>query len=377
MAFVRKIVNPLIQGDLVSYEGEKRYGLYTGYVEINVDPLQLNRLKVRVVSFNNEELKPEELVWAYPASGFGGGPGFGSSLVPPIGSLVWVMFMQGEEDYPVWMGSLLYNPKDPKVMLATSKGTVSPRPTNMNPTASPTGWTTNPGPGAPAEAVAGGPEPAVQVVYKSPKGASIVADERDGKESLTITDRGGATILMKNPVSRAGNMGNRASRGLRTSTEGNALPAEALEGRTGEIKIVDVGGQTLEFHSHRAAVASTDLTQAPWKGTIRLASKFPAANPLSVVTPGGQPESDGKNGSILELSGADGKIVIEVITDGERHTGIYLDGKNGLLNIETKYNITLDAPEVNITGNLTVDGHLKVNDSVHVDKNLTVKGFST
>ena len=70
-------------------------GIYRGVVVDNTDPARKLRLKVRV---------PEVLgtadPWAVPCT-----PG-GSTALPSVGDIVWVMFEKGDPDYPVWLGVL-------------------------------------------------------------------------------------------------------------------------------------------------------------------------------------------------------------------------------------------------------------------------------
>jgi uncharacterized protein involved in type VI secretion and phage assembly len=77
----------------------KFYGKYRGTVLENIDPLQTGRLMVQVPDVGGE--LPS--TWALPCLPFTG-PGSGFYAVPPIGSIVWVEFEQGNPDYPVWTG---------------------------------------------------------------------------------------------------------------------------------------------------------------------------------------------------------------------------------------------------------------------------------
>jgi uncharacterized protein involved in type VI secretion and phage assembly len=78
---------------------KKFYGKYRGTVLDNIDPLQTGRLLVQVPDVGGE--LPS--TWALPCLPFAG-PGSGFYAVPPIGSIVWVEFEQGDPDYPVWTG---------------------------------------------------------------------------------------------------------------------------------------------------------------------------------------------------------------------------------------------------------------------------------
>jgi uncharacterized protein involved in type VI secretion and phage assembly len=80
-------------------DAKKFYGKYRGTVLDNIDPLKTGRLLVQVPDVSGE--LPS--TWALPCLPFAG-PGSGFYAVPPIGSIVWVEFEQGDPDYPVWTG---------------------------------------------------------------------------------------------------------------------------------------------------------------------------------------------------------------------------------------------------------------------------------
>lgn len=102
-------------------------GLYRGAVTLNVDPEKRGRLLVSVPSV----LGYLPTSWAEPCTPLSGpvGPPMGFSLVPPIGTPVWVMFEGGDVNLPVWMGcrfegpenvpplAQLGNPVDPNIVI--------------------------------------------------------------------------------------------------------------------------------------------------------------------------------------------------------------------------------------------------------------------
>jgi len=83
---------------------------YAGTVESNLDPLKLGRLKVRVphvygtTSAGVGYIGTNDLPWALPAGlPAGGTPNSGGfSLLPEVGDPVWVRFLDGEPEKPVW-----------------------------------------------------------------------------------------------------------------------------------------------------------------------------------------------------------------------------------------------------------------------------------
>jgi len=78
-------------------------GLYAGVVEENNDPEKLGRLKVRVpvVYADASSIGIDQLPWSLPR-GMPFGASGGISFLPDKGDQVWVMFLDGEPEKPVW-----------------------------------------------------------------------------------------------------------------------------------------------------------------------------------------------------------------------------------------------------------------------------------
>lgn len=83
---------------------------YAGIVEANKDPLKLGRIKVRVpLIFGAEStatgyIATNDLPWALPAGMPAGGSALsgGFSQLPEPGDKVWVRFLDGEPEKPIW-----------------------------------------------------------------------------------------------------------------------------------------------------------------------------------------------------------------------------------------------------------------------------------
>lgn len=78
------------------------FGIYEGRVEQRVDPNRQGRLKIRIVGVHSNDIKVEDLPWAYPRNN--SWQGGGSFKIPPLYSYVYVEFRQGSHEYPVWTG---------------------------------------------------------------------------------------------------------------------------------------------------------------------------------------------------------------------------------------------------------------------------------
>jgi hypothetical protein len=83
----------------VTKDATKFYGPYQGVVVSNVDQLRQGRLLVRVA----DVLGNDPCIWASPATPLAG-LGSGMYVVPLINSGVWIQFVDGDIDRPIWTG---------------------------------------------------------------------------------------------------------------------------------------------------------------------------------------------------------------------------------------------------------------------------------
>lgn len=83
----------------MSDTGPRFFGLYSGTVLINIDPLGLGRLVVRVPAV----LGAVPSTWARPCLPAAGRQS-GTYVVPEPNAGVWVAFEGGDPEQPVWMG---------------------------------------------------------------------------------------------------------------------------------------------------------------------------------------------------------------------------------------------------------------------------------
>jgi hypothetical protein len=81
-----------------SNDYDKRfYGIYPAKCVTNVDPEGKSRIKVKVPQVYGTATSN----WAFPCMPIVADP---STLIPGLNSTVWVMFIGGDPNFPVWMG---------------------------------------------------------------------------------------------------------------------------------------------------------------------------------------------------------------------------------------------------------------------------------
>ncbi len=134
----------------------RHFGKYRGFVEDRTDPEQLGRLRVRVPSL----LADAVTGWAWPAVPYAGA-GIGLFLLPQEGDLVWVEFVEGELEHPIWSGC---------------------------------GWGKPAGESeVPAEVLDAYAETAV---LKTPAGNVVILTDTDGGEKITIRSVDGCEVVL-------------------------------------------------------------------------------------------------------------------------------------------------------------------------------------
>lgn len=332
------------------------HGAYRGYVEYVNDPLQVGRVKVRVPAIHGlpAQVPTEGLPWAYVSAPFGGGHDFGSKMIPPVGTTVFVMFEMGSKEFPIVLGTWDGNPSHPSPMGRNSKKTLPKGKISMSPSPDQP-WVAPPGPDSPKEFLLQlNNAPERYIPFKSPKGAVLDIEDRDGVEHTHIVDRTGQGLFIEGPVKEnapdgalyPANRGNQAQRGLRTALQGNSLPLESSVASESSIVLVDLGGQSVVLHTKNNA------------NSILLSSK---QGEVKEPTVGGNIETPGVSNAILELAGGHKIINLEVTSNGSPVAKLAIDGNLGTITITSPLmtkvsseNIVLEG-DVSISGNLTVD----------------------
>lgn len=130
----------------------KYYGKYKGLVVDNNDPKNLGRLRLKIPSILGEDMVSG---WAMPCLPYGGANDQGFFFIPEVGAGVWVEFEEGNLEYPIWVGTYWTKPGGANEV---------PKPANTQ-------------------------SPPTRKIIKTKKGHSIELEDKDGKESIIITEK--------------------------------------------------------------------------------------------------------------------------------------------------------------------------------------------
>lgn len=95
-------MNPVVKTIVdIIYEGleyfNRYYSEYRAIVVDRDDPLKAGRLRLLIPGISDEPLEQ----WVYSA-GVYAGPGYGLKLIPPVDSVVYVIFENGDPNKPLW-----------------------------------------------------------------------------------------------------------------------------------------------------------------------------------------------------------------------------------------------------------------------------------
>lgn len=84
---------------LLNEYDKKFFGVYPAKCVDNSDPDTKYRIKVKIPQISGDAVSN----WAFPCTPVSANR---ASLVPALNSTVWVMFVGGDPNFPVWIGVL-------------------------------------------------------------------------------------------------------------------------------------------------------------------------------------------------------------------------------------------------------------------------------
>lgn len=160
---------------------------YRGIVVDTHDPQDLGRVRIRIPSMHgmpgrsSSFLYDDELPWATPAIFLGAANDMGTFIVPEKGTRVIVSFELNDPNHPIYFGGIPTKIGYKKTINDTTGVFNGEEQDVLNDDR--------------LSDIKTGSE---RVIYKSLKGATIVLDDRDGKEYIKIIDQAGQQIIMQN-----------------------------------------------------------------------------------------------------------------------------------------------------------------------------------
>lgn len=256
-------------------------GFYRGRVEFRADPLQLGRVKIRVPQLHGipnigeDALTVEQLPYARRMNMGVGGYDTGNFIIPPVGSYVWIVFESGDPKKMVYLGGV--DGRDSKK--SHPMGVVDDRDDSEVPAGK---WDAPVGENeVPLESFEGkeGNEPKVDVIYKSYKGHSIVADLEDEKESFSFIDRAGQIFKMISPLLKSKNRTGDSSfqRGTKDTIKGDQFDYEADSVSSKAVIIIkDLASQLFrmvaEYGKEKLEIVSRDLNGSKRQTVLQMNS---------------------------------------------------------------------------------------------------------
>lgn len=347
-----------------------------GTVEYNRDPEHRGRIMVRVVEdgpemqFKNKEqprVATFDLGWCDPLFNQGAGMGFGAFNVPPVGSRVFVMYERGETTNPIYFGGWYANSPRQRRYGAT-KTTLKPPINDLPdkpgydenghaggdyvypPKPTPYGgfWMEQQRPEIPIELVEMEDNtPDIQMFFKTLKGATLIAKERDTVEELMLIDRLGAELRFESNTQWQENGVLR--RGMNSATQLAPLALGSLNHASHKVSLLTAIQSGLVMEANKYGDDSTTLQAHAEPATvIRNTELFPTR--MAVELDQGQGR--------LRVVYLDGGTEVGAITFDVVARRLDIHGIERM-HITSSEEIMLEAPSIRIRGDLEVDGEIR------------------
>lgn len=226
---------------LESIRDNKWYGKYRGFVRDNHDPERLGRCRLEVPAVLGAGAECWSN-WSSPCFPWGGNDDQGCFMVPDEGATVWAEFEMGDPQYPIWTGFWIAGsnpgeqPSESKRLCSNAdcQDCEDARQHSSEPDSLEHGKYHDPSTFH---------CPRMRVLMKTETGHTILADDKDGSETLKIIDRAGQCIVFKCPVEPGSQVGNTQRRGEKIATDGSQLSQGLMKGQEASVDIRDLARQ--------------------------------------------------------------------------------------------------------------------------------------
>ena len=176
-----------------------------GIVVDNIDPLKSARIKVRIPSLHGVSpdsslyVQDNSLPWCYASIPFYSAQDCGSFIIPPVGSYVWLLQVEGDDPYYIYIGSSCSSASIYPKYINSENSSMGRYKTKINKSNMPEDLDS-------LEYGQSG------VIFKSQKGSTVLYSDEDNKEFFEIIDRSGQYLKFNCPVSIEDNVGNKSKR---------------------------------------------------------------------------------------------------------------------------------------------------------------------
>lgn len=338
------------------------HGLFRGVVEDNFDPERRGRVRVRVPEVDGTEksMEADELRWAEPIHSYGGINDSGSLIIPTIGATVWILYEQEDPQYPTYFGAWYKTPvKQRELNTHTTPITLLTYPELGDPRGGT--WRQPVGPEIPVEARRTQYyDPTVQILYKSPKGATIIMEERDGNEYFRLFDRLGQVISFDGPVTIENNQGSQVKsggdptewvgteglrRGDKSALEGTEIGTDKVVGQTAMLRMLGLQGQGIE------------IVASPGGNRVKVTSKDPEnEDEVSILL--------GAGIGVMEISGVSEDVETFRLSVNTRTGSVEMIGTTSIKFKAPE--VSIEADRVALSGSARLQGDLVVQGDVIV-----------
>jgi len=314
--------------EIIAQFGSRRFGLYRGIIEATNDPLKIGRVQVRIHDLHGDETRTsrEVLPWAEVNEMWSGSYDSGSyspgSMV--VGSGVFLEFEKGNTNCPIVMGAYRARPEFAQELRTVSGRRTTDPEEEVDPNAT---WVPpEKQEETPKDVYFKGDEdptfddtiPTKTVIFKSPKGHTILVEDKDGEEFLQIIDRAGQVFEMSCGVAStpgdeeeaiAPNAANIEQRGIRSALRGDQLDPKSMVPGRARIRMIDLANQEITLDAEEG------------NETIRLQNRNREGSKFQTI------EMSINHGEpIIRIEGANGD---KIIIDSESPTPIVLLDHSG------------------------------------------------
>lgn len=160
---------------------------YRARVEFRQDPLQLGRVKIRIPSLHGNTIPVSSLPWCHLLSR-GGGYDSGDFVIPEVGA--WLLVTKDGDDNTLWYSFGVVR----GVGAPSQRGSFINTDDSVYDSQLIGQWTTDGTLETPTESKLD--EPAVRVLDKSLKGATILVSDEEGSEKIDMIGRDGSTLRL-------------------------------------------------------------------------------------------------------------------------------------------------------------------------------------